>query len=97
MLAKDTEEDKHVAIKFMPRDQRHKSKYEKELSVFTALGKQETYPKGFPKLIFKGKTNHFYYYIMEKLGECLKKVHSRFARGKMKIDLVVDVGLQMVD
>lgn len=37
MMAKDFQEDKLVAIKFMPRDQRHKSKFEKEVAVFDAL------------------------------------------------------------
>lgn len=51
MMAKDRQEDKMVAVKFMPRDQRHKSKFDKELSVFEALEKKEDYPNGFPKLI----------------------------------------------
>lgn len=37
MMAKDFQEDKLVAIKFMPRDQRHKSKFEKEVAVFEEL------------------------------------------------------------
>lgn len=76
MMARDKDEDRLVAIKFMPRDHRHKSKFEKEVAVFDALMKIEPYPIGFPELIAKGRTNHFYYYIMEKLGKCLKKVHN---------------------
>ena len=56
MLARDTEQNKLVAIKFMPRDQRHKSKFEKEINVFKALEKYDPYPPGFPELIYEGKT-----------------------------------------
>lgn len=69
MMARDKVEDKLVAIKFMPRDHRHKSKFEKEVAVFDALMKNDPYPAGFPELIAKGRTNYFYYYIMEKLGK----------------------------
>ena len=97
MMARDKDEDRFVAIKFMPKNQRHKGKFEKEISVFDALNKVDPYPNGFPKLIAKGKTSHFYYYIMEKLGKWLKKVHTSWKRGKMKVDRVVDIGLQIVD
>ena len=63
MLARDLENNKLVAIKFMPRDQRHKSKFDKEINVFKTLTKYETYPVGFPELVYEGKTEHFYYWI----------------------------------
>ena len=69
MMAKDKEDNKLVAIKFMPRDQKHKGKFDKEMMVFDSLAKIEPYPEGFPTLILKGKTQYFYYYIMEKLGK----------------------------
>ena len=68
MMAMDKETDKYVAIKFMPRDQRHKGKFDKELLVLNTLGKIKPYPQGFPSLIMKGKTQYFYFYVMEKLG-----------------------------
>jgi casein kinase I family protein HRR25 len=97
MMARDKNEDKLVAIKFMPKDLRHKSKFEKEVAVFDALMTLNPYPAGFPGLIAKGKTNYFYYYIMEKLGKCLKKVHNNCKSGKMDLKTVINVGLQLVD
>ena len=97
MLARDFENNKLVAIKFMPRDQRHKSKFDKEINVFKTLAKYETYPVGFPELVYEGKTEHFYYYVMEKLGKSLKKVHSNWKNSKMDLKNVLNIGLQLVD
>lgn len=96
-MGKDKQNNELVAIKFMPRDQRHKTKFDKEVAVFDELNKLDKYPTGFPRLIMKGRTNHFFYYIMEKLGKCLKKLHSLCPNDKMDLRNVLNIGLQMIE
>jgi casein kinase I homolog HRR25 len=81
----------------MPRDSRHKSKFDKEIAVFKALRTLDYGPSGFPEFIMQGKTNYFYFYVMEKLGQSLKKIHSLCKNGKMDLKTVLNIGLQLIE
>jgi serine/threonine protein kinase len=72
LQARDLNDNKDVAIKVMPRDEKHKNKYIRELNIFKSLDKLDPHPIGFPSLIYTGHTLYFYYYVMEMLGCSLK-------------------------
>lgn len=72
MQARDLTDNSNVAIKFMPKDDKHKNKFSRELKVFEKLDDLTPRPDGFPKLISHGETDDFYYYVMEMLGKSLK-------------------------
>jgi len=72
LQARDLTDNKDVAIKFMPRDEKHKNKFIRELNVFGKLEKMNPKPIGFPAFIYKGSTVYFNYYVMEILGCSLK-------------------------
>ena len=97
LCAFDWDTDKLVAIKFMNRDARHRSKFEKEVAVFKGLKTLDSYLAGFPEFIMQGKSNYFYFYIMEKLGRCLKKVHSLCKNNKMELKTVLNIGMQIIE
>jgi len=81
----------------MPRDQRHQGKFEKELAVFEALKVYDEWPVGFPELIYHGKTNYFYFYVMERLGTSLKKMHSLCKNSKMDLKNVIKIAIQLIE
>jgi hypothetical protein len=65
--------------------------------VFDAFKHLQEWPTGFPRLIQHGKTNHFYYYIMERLGKSLKQAHSECKSRKMEIGTLIKISLQLID
>lgn len=72
MQARDIQTNKDVAIKFMPRDDKHKNKFTRELNVFKKLNEIGSNIVGYPKMIESGNTPHYNYYVMEMLGWSLK-------------------------
>lgn len=97
MQARDLEDNKDVAIKFMPRDDKHKNKFIRELNVFKHLSKLEPKPIGFPHLIYHGSTVYFNYYVMEMLGWSLKKIQTKAVENSLSLKHVLQIALQLID
>ena len=97
MQARDLNDNKDVAIKFMPRDERHKNKFTRELNVFKKLSQLGKMPIGFPRLIYHGHTPYWNYYVMEMLGWSLKKVQSKAHNNRLSLKHVIQIGLQLTD
>lgn len=91
MQARDLTDNKDVAIKFMPRDEKHKNKFIRELNVFEKLSKLPSKPVGFPALIYQGFTTHYNYYVMEMLGWSLKKIQSKACDNKLCLKHVLQI------